>query len=105
MNMDQGIAVGMVISELISNAFKHAFPADSGGNVWVHLKTFDLDSIELVIVDDGTGLPPEIDLKDLSSLGLRLATRIVTHELGGSIEMENNGGARFSIRFKCKKKL
>lgn len=100
MNLDQGIAIGLVISELISNAFKHAFPNGKNGTVSVRLSQPDSKTVELVVSDDGAGLPKEMDIQNTSSLGLRLVTGIVTHDLGGSIEVENDSGARFVIRFK-----
>jgi len=102
LDMDQGSAVGMVISELVSNAFKHAFLPGKGGSVSVSLSCFDEKEVELIVKDDGKGLPPEIDTLNTKSLGLRLAVATITRELGGSIKVERNGGTRFIIHFKCK---
>ncbi|MCK5507666.1 MAG: PAS domain S-box protein [Desulfobacterales bacterium] len=102
LDMDQGIALGMVISELVSNAFKHAFLPDKRGNVSVRLSCLEGKNVELIVKDDGKGLPPKIDILNTKSLGLRLAASAVTRELGGSIEVERNGGTRFVIHFKCK---
>jgi two-component sensor histidine kinase/HAMP domain-containing protein len=103
MNLDKGIAVGMVIAELISNAFKHAFPSGRGGGVSVRLTGLDAETMELIIADDGVGLPADIDLENPPSLGLRLVAGIVTRELGGSMHAERDGGTRFVIRFNCKR--
>ncbi|MGP8331722.1 MAG: PAS domain-containing sensor histidine kinase [Methanosarcinaceae archaeon] len=102
LNMDQGIALGMVISELVSNAFKHAFLPDKRGSVSVSLSCLEGKDVELIIKDDGKGLPPEIDILNTRSLGLRLAVAAITRELGGSIKVERNGGTRFIIHFKYK---
>ena len=101
LGMDQGIAVGMVISELVTNAFKHAFSPGRGGIVSVSLSGIADEEVELIVADNGKGLPPEIDIQALSSLGLRLAVAAITRELGGSVEVERNGGTRFIIHFKC----
>jgi len=100
LNMDQGVAVGMVISELISNTFKHAFQEDQAGSVSITLSSLNENDIELIIQDDGKGLPDEIDIHNTSSLGLRLAVAAVTRELNGSIEVERGVGTRFIIHFK-----
>ena len=100
MNMDQGVAVGMVIAELISNAFKHAFPDGGGGTVSVGLDRPDGETVRLAVSDTGKGLPPDFDMSASSSLGMRLVWGAVTRELGGSIEAANDGGAKFVIRFK-----
>ena len=102
LDMDQGIAVGMVISELITNAFKHAFPLGKGGRVSVRLSGLEGEEVELIVQDDGKGLPPEIDILNPVSLGLQLTVAAVTRELDGSIEVERDGGTRFIIRFKGK---
>ena len=101
MSMDQGIAVGMVIAELVTNAFKHAFPLGTGGTVWIRLSRPSRRAIELIVADNGIGLPPDMDIQHPASLGLRLVTGAVTRELGGSIQLDRNGGARFLIRFTC----
>ncbi len=102
LDIDQGVAVGMVISELISNAFLHAFPLGNGGMVSVSLSHLKGREIELIVQDNGQGLPPEIDILNPPSLGLRLVAAAVTRELGGSLEVERDGGTRVIIRFKCK---
>ncbi len=100
LNMDQGIAVGMVITELISNAFKHAFTDREGrSNVLVSLKALEEDEIELIISDNGKGLPSQIDIFKSPSLGLRLAVNTVKRELNGSIEVNRKKGTKYVIRF------
>ena len=103
LDMDQGIAVGMVICELVSNAFKHAFPPDKGGNVSLSLFGLKGTEVELIVQDNGKGLPAEFDIFNSPSLGLRLVVATVTRELGGSIEVDYDGGTRFIIRFECDK--
>jgi len=100
LNMDQGVAVGMIIAELISNAFKHAFPDDEEGTVSVDLDRPDGETARLVVSDTGKGLPPDFDISSSRSLGMRLVWGAVTRELGGSIDVERDNGARFIIRFK-----
>ncbi len=100
LNMDQGIAVGMIIAELTSNAFKHAFPHNEGGTVSVHLDRPGGETVRLVVSDTGKGLPDDFDIQNPSSLGMRLVAGAVTRELGGTIDVETSNGARFIIRFK-----
>ncbi len=102
LNMDQSITVGMVISELITNSIKHAFTANKGGAVSISLTRSDKDNVELIVEDNGKGLPLEIDILNPPELGLQLVVSAVTREWGGSIEVDRNGGTRFVIRFKCK---
>jgi two-component sensor histidine kinase len=101
LNLDHGVAVGMVIAELISNAFKHAFPDDEGGAVTVHLDRPDGETVRLVVSDTGIGLPEDFDIQNPPSLGMRLVAGAVIRELGGSIEATSDGGAKFIIHFPC----
>jgi PAS domain S-box-containing protein len=99
LNMDQGVAVGMIVAELISNAFKHAFPDGEGGTVSVHLDRPDGETVRLVVSDTGVGLPEDFDIQNPPSLGMRLVAGAVTRELGGTLAVEGDGGTRFIIRF------
>jgi two-component system, sensor histidine kinase PdtaS len=87
--------LAVVLTELIQNAFDHAYPDASalgGGRVAVVL---DNDGRELTIrvVDDGVGIPPEFAIERSSGLGLSIVRTLVTSELHGSITMERGNGA------------
>ena len=101
LDIDQGIAVGMVISELVSNAFKHAFPMGKGGRQAIRLRRVPKGCIELVVENDGKPMSPEIDIHNSPSLGLRLVATTVTRQLNGTIDVERGNGTRFIIRFQC----
>ena len=103
LGMDQGVAVGMVVCELVGNAFKHAFPGGERGTVSIELSGSDEGDVELVVADDGAGLPPDVDIHGSPSMGLQLAVATVKSQLGGTIRAKGDGGARFVIRFKGKK--
>lgn len=106
MSIDQGIAVGMVIVELVTNALKHAFQEESeGGTIRITMTYDGPDSVKLIIADNGSGLPFDLDFQNLSSLGLRLVNGIVRRELSGSMDVERlDKGTRFVIRFKRESK-
>lgn len=99
LDMDQGVAVGMLIAELVANAFKHAFEPGQAGAVTVGITNTASETIELTVADDGRGLPPDFDIEKPNSLGLRLVTAAVTRELGGTIKVAQNSGTRFTIQF------
>jgi PAS domain S-box-containing protein len=102
LGVDQSIAVGLVISELITNALKHAFAEGEGGRVCVHLSAGEGGEVRLVVQDDGKGLPAEVDISSSPSLGLRLVHATVTRELNGSLEVGQGAGTRLTIRFQGK---
>jgi two-component sensor histidine kinase len=95
--MDTAIPCGLLISELVSNSIKHAFPAGRSGLVRVTLRQDD--RIVLTIADDGVGLPEGLDHRHTESLGLQLVT-ILAQQLGATIDVDRSAGTRFTIAFR-----
>lgn len=58
------------------------------------------DNIELIIRDNGVGIPEFIDLENTDTLGLRLVTILVEDQLNGEIRLTRDNGTEFSIIFK-----
>nr|WP_323808652.1 histidine kinase dimerization/phosphoacceptor domain -containing protein [Nostoc sphaeroides] len=98
LNVDQAIACGLVINELISNAFKHAFPNQEAGIISIALRNAG-NNIEMTIRDNGIGLPDNLDWTTTDSLGLSLVYDLVTEQLEGDITIERNHGTVFKIQF------
>jgi len=76
-NLDAAVPLGLIATELISNAYKHAFRGRLDGRVTVSLKILPGQKVALQVVDDGVGLPPELDLAIAKSLGIRLIRSLV----------------------------
>ncbi len=95
LDVDRAIACGLLVNELVSNAYKHAFHGVREGRIVVHLKRYD-DHIKLVIEDDGTGRVSRMD--DASSLGLQLVEDLVA-QVRGTMEMDDSAGTVVRIRF------
>ncbi|MEA5601480.1 PAS domain S-box protein [Nostoc sp. UHCC 0252] len=98
LNVDQAIACGLVINELISNALKHAFPNQKAGKISIGLRNIG-KNIEMTVRDNGIGLPDNLDWKNTDSLGLSLVYDLVTEQLEGDITLERNHGTVFKIQF------
>jgi PAS domain S-box-containing protein len=99
LGVDQAIPCGLLVNELVTNAFKHAFPAGRGGEVRVELQPLrDKQGWRLRIADDGVGLPPSFDMHNITSLGLKLITDL-TGQLGGQLEIGDGPGAVFTVEF------
>lgn len=98
LNIGVGTAVplGLVITELISNAYKHAFPGLATGEIRVSLRRLPKGLLRLVVQDSGCGLPPEPAAS--SSLGLNLV-RMLADQLDGRLEVSSPGGACFTLTF------
>ncbi|MBD2296782.1 GAF domain-containing protein [Anabaena sphaerica FACHB-251] len=98
LNVDEAIACGLVINELISNALKHAFPNNQKGEISISLHNSS-NNIELTVQDNGIGLPDGLDWRNTNSLGLSLVYDLVTEQLEGNITVERNQGTLFHIEF------
>jgi two-component sensor histidine kinase len=97
LNADSTVFCGFIISELVSNALKHAFPAGNG-EVRVDLHAEKNHEFVLLVCDNGVGLPNGLDPLPTNSLGLRLVNMLVD-QLKGTIELDNREGTAFRIKF------
>jgi PAS domain S-box-containing protein len=96
--IDTAILCGLIINELVSNSLKHAFPLNRKGEVFIGLNKNDKNKYTLILKDDGIGFPSTVDFRKTESLGLQLVTTL-TEQLGGTIELNNNGYTEFKIVF------
>ena len=92
------VPIALIVNELITNCFKYAFKNQTSGDIFVSLKKTEQDLI-LSISDSGQGLPSELDLNTLKSLGFKLIN-IFTRQLKGTYELKNNPGLSVTIKFK-----
>lgn len=98
-NVETAVPMGLIISELVSNSLKYAFPDGRCGELSISIEYEDND-FQLIISDDGIGFPEDVDFKRVnSSLGLQLVNSLV-NQLDGTIELDRSHGTRFIIKFK-----
>ncbi len=98
LSLDQGIPCGLIINELVSNALKYAFSAHQAGEILIQLRQLGHE-LELIIQDNGIGLPDHLDLTNIQSLGLSLVHALSTEQLEGSFAVDRSQGTRFRIKF------
>jgi PAS domain S-box-containing protein len=98
LNMETAVPCGLIISETISNSLKYAFPNEMTGEIYISLKSIE-DKYELIIRDNGIGLPDELDFNNLDSLGLLLVNNL-TDQIDGELKINNYSGTEFKITFK-----
>jgi two-component sensor histidine kinase len=97
LDINKAIPCGLIINELVSNAMKHAFPVDRGGEIGVSLAEKD-GVCTLIVKDNGKGFPEGVDFKSTDSLGLQIVNDLV-QQLEGDIRLEQNMGTAFVITF------
>jgi two-component sensor histidine kinase len=92
---DHAIPLALITTELVTNAFRHAFSGRSG-TVWVQLRRNPDKMLELTVADDGRGLAPGFDIFHGEGLGLQVVVAMV-EQLGAQFEMSHQSGARFTL--------
>ena len=95
--MDKAVPCGLLVNELVSNAFKHAFPGEREGTVKIELDRAAGDKLLLAIRDDGVGFPPDIDPRNTETLGLQLVFDLA-RQLQGNITLDRTPGGGVSFR-------
>jgi two-component sensor histidine kinase/sensor domain CHASE-containing protein len=98
LGMDSAVPCGLIINELVSNSFKHAFPGGRRGEVRIAMSRHDGDKITLVVADNGVGLPENLDFPNTESLGLQLVVTLVD-QLRGSITLSRDAGTKLTVVF------
>jgi two-component sensor histidine kinase len=96
LDLDLAIPVSLIFNELLSNAYKHAFPGDRRGKVTVELSRAGPDSWTLRVDDDGVGLPPQFNWETSPTLGLKIV-RNLTEQIHGKIDVRSGPGASFQL--------
>lgn len=86
MSVDLAVPCGLILNELIANAFKHGFPNGVGGEIKLTLRSDAEGKCSLRVEDSGVGIPADLDVETSKSLGLRLV-RSLTRQIRGSFEL------------------
>ena len=99
LDTDITIPLGLILTELLTNSLKYAFPPDSKDKGNIQVSLFGNDNCYTMLVsDDGVGFPEDIDLNSTDSLGLQLITSL-TNQIEGKIYLDQSNGTSFKIDF------
>ncbi len=90
----ESVYIGLIVNELVTNAYKYAFDHDIG-SIYISLHQ-DKDHYILTVEDDGKGFVMD---KNTKTLGLKLINTLVYDQLGGEMEVYTNSHAKYTIRF------
>lgn len=101
MGIETTLPLSLIITELLTNAFKYAFKNTENGKICICIKETIGNKYLLELSDNGPGLPNEPDFN--KSLGLRLA-KTLGHQLSGELIYEYDNGAKFTLEFTRKKR-
>lgn len=98
LGIDRAIPCSQIINELIMNSLKYAFPGDDSGHIKINFYLQE-GAYHLIIADDGIGMPEDIDLKNIKTLGLQIVFSLV-EQIKGIIKLEGPPGSCFNIMFR-----
>ena len=99
-DFDTAIPLGLIVNELVSNAFKYAFKDKKEGRIWIKINAITIVDYELLVEDDGDALPKDFNSKNSKSLGLKLVS-ILSKQLRGNFSVAaKDGKTIFTVAFK-----
>ena len=102
LNLDYSIPCGLIVNELVSNAFKYAFPDSRVGKIEVIVKK-KLNFVHIIVRDNGIGISNTIDITNTESLGLQLVNSLVEQLDGVLVHTRLKEGTEMEIKFKLNK--
>jgi len=95
LDIDRAIPCALIVNELVSNSMKHAFPGGRHGEIRIAVTRADSE-LEVEVNDTGIGFPADLDLQNVTTLGLQLVASL-TKQLRGTVELVRGEGTTFRI--------
>ncbi len=97
-DMDTAMPCGLLITEIVSNSFKYAFPNHREGEIKIEFIKLPEKKVQVNISDNGIGLPPGFEIEKSDSLGMQLIIAL-TSQLDGELKFSQEKGTMFSVTF------
>ncbi|WP_243393244.1 MASE3 domain-containing protein [Leptospira perolatii] len=97
--IDLAIPIGLIISELLSNSVKHAFPNKASGTISISIAERQEGRLSLSYSDDGVGIPENLALENSNTLGMQLIYGIAEIQLSGKISLQKGPKFHCEIDF------
>jgi PAS domain S-box-containing protein len=100
LNVEAAMPCGLIVNELLTNSLKYAFNDLTDGAAKLNVKLSKNNNlIEIIVMDNGKGIPQNFNWENTESLGLKLVNYWVKYQLAGSIELDTTSGTKFNIKF------
>jgi two-component sensor histidine kinase len=91
-------AVGIAVNELVSNAIEHGLAARDSGHIEIRIRSSERTT-EIVVRDNGVGLPEGFTLDGLDGSGLGVLSLLLKQGLGGTLQLASDNGTVARISF------
>ena len=98
--IDAAVPLGLIINELVSNSFNHAFPGREKGEISIKLESYEDSTVKIEIADNGIGAGSEFSMDKLETIGLQTVFAIGEDQLHGNIKLDTSSGFKFSLEFR-----
>ncbi|OYU25910.1 MAG: PAS domain S-box protein [Burkholderiales bacterium PBB2] len=103
-HLQEAIPCGLIVNELVTNAFKHAFPDGRAGTIEIHAERDADGRLRVEVGDDGVGLAQRPDWKDSRTLGFQLVP-LLAEQLDGQLSLLDGPGTRIRVCFASQQEL
>ncbi|MBN1194748.1 MAG: PAS domain S-box protein [Methanomicrobiaceae archaeon] len=100
LTIDTAIPCGLIVSEIVSNSMKYAFPDNRAGIITINITRDPEGVCTMIVADDGVGFTPGEREDHAPSLGLHLIRLLATGQLDGTLDIDTGNGVTFKIQFK-----
>ncbi len=97
--IDSAIPFGLILNELVSNSYKHAFPRNRRGDINISLHKSPNGAIDLTVSDNGIGVDDGYDFRENSRMGLRSVFWIGEQQLRGAVIFNSGPGVKCNVCF------
>lgn len=94
--IDLAISIGLLVNEILTNAIKYAFLNSSSGQIEIEIFIDEKQLLNIIIKDDGSGLPNDFDFNKTGTFGMELM-RLLTEQINAELLISSPDGAQFHI--------
>ena len=101
LSVTQAVPCALALNEVISNAFKYAYPGSTKGTVEISQKISKDNAVSIRVNDHGDGIPEGVDIEKTDTLGLKLVRNLIVRQLNGDLQIRNQNGTEVLIEFKA----
>lgn len=99
LSVTQAIPCALVLNELLSNVYKHAYPEDTSGECLIYMAETEEKRVHFRVKDNGVGIPEDLDIEGTETLGLKLIRNLVRKQLKGEVRFKCDNGTDIRAEF------
>ncbi|GEM_PF-413146 len=94
--IEKALPIGLIVNELVTNAYKYAFPDYRQGTIHISLKPEGADEWAVTVADDGVGIPDGFSFANAPSMGSQIVS-ILIRQVYARLEITNHSGTHFKL--------